>query len=217
MRLSDELSNIVVEEIFKEETDKNIEIQNSISKINKVETVILMTCSLLMTVFLILITLNIDAVRDSIFIVKGDYTKGLILHSYFTKFAVFVSPVVFMVLSMTYLQYKKEKILKKVFTIETKTRNLKKALLNLIKPENTNEVLKEESFNILKIIDDEKSLIKLVTKSFVFRDYRRLEIKLFQFINKSIKNLNVKNKQIESKSLKIDENIDLIKNELSVK
>ena len=122
-----------------------------------------------------------------------------------------------MVFSMTYLQYKKEKILKQIFTIETKTRNLKKALLNLIKPENSNEVLKEESFNILKIIDDEKALTKLVTKSFVFRDYRRLEIKLFQFINKSIKNIDVKNKKIESKSLKIDQNIDLIKNELSVK
>lgn len=120
MRLSDEISNIVVEEIFKEETDKNIEIQNSISKINKVETVILMTCSLLMTVFLILITLNIDAVRDSIFIVKGDYTKGLILHSYFTKFAVFVSPVVFMVLSMTYLQHKKKKFLRSFLQLKLK-------------------------------------------------------------------------------------------------
>ena len=122
-----------------------------------------------------------------------------------------------MVLSMTYLQYKKEKILKQFFTIETKTRNLKKTLLNIIKPENPNEVLKEEAFNILKIIDDEKSLKKLVNKSFVFRDYRRLEIKLFQFINKNIKNVNIKNKKIESKSLKIDQNIDLIKNELSVK
>lgn len=217
MRLSKELSNIVVEEIFKEETDKNIEIQNLISKINKIETVILMTCSLLVIVFLLLVTFNIDAVRDSVFLVKGDHTKGLILYSYFTKFAVFVSPVVFMVLSMTYLQYKKEKILKQFFTIETKTRNLKKTLLNIIKPENPNEVLKEEAFNILKIIDDEKSLKKLVNKSFVFRDYRRLEIKLFQFINKNIKNVNIKNKKIESKSLKIDQNIDLIKNELSVK
>lgn len=217
MRLSEELSNIVVEEVFKEETKKNIEIHNSLIKISKFETSIMMICSSLMLLFLVLVTFNIEAIRDSIFLVKGDYTKGLILHSYFTKFAIFVSPIVFLVVSMSYLQHKKEKILKQLFTIETKTRSLKKALLNLIKPENTNEVLKEESFNILKIIDDENSIKKLVTKSFVFRDYRRLEIKLFQFINKNIKNADVKNKQIDSKSLKIDQNIDLIKKELSVK
>ena len=90
MRLSKELSNIVVEEIFKEQKSKNLETQNSISKINKIETAIVMTCSLLMVVFLLLITFNIDSVRDSIFLVKGDYTKGLILPSYFTDNSFFI-------------------------------------------------------------------------------------------------------------------------------
>lgn len=213
MRLSNDLSELVVNEILKEDLIKSQETNKKILKIENIEMLIIMSCSLIFLLFMIFGTIYIENIRELIFFInEGD--KILDKEKYFKTFGVFVSPIVILVFGIVGFSYKKEKIINKLFTNETKERCLKKTLLKLTESEVENNNLKQELIKVLSIIDNKKSLNKMIVKSFLFRDYRRLSIKLFKFINERN---NVDDLKIENKSLKINNNVEMIKKELLIK
>lgn len=103
---------------------------------------------------------------------------------------------------------------KKIFNIGKKIKSLKKTIITIIDSEKHTPKLKKEAREILKIINNENKIKKIIKNTEELESF-----KFKQYFEVKPENPNKKEKPslIENKSMIIDHNLELIRKELSIK
>lgn len=103
---------------------------------------------------------------------------------------------------------------KKIFSMDKKIKSLKKTIITIIDSENHTPKLKKEARQLLKIINNEKEIKKIINKT---EELEPFKFKQYFEVEPENPNKNEPPSIIEDKSMIIDRNLELIRKQIKTK